>query len=104
MEDVTKASGFPATPEADVLRVYTTRPDTLYGATYMVVAPEHPIVDQITTDENRDAVIEYRRQAGLKSELDRTEPAKEKTGVFTAAYATTDQRNNRFQSGSPIMS
>ncbi|MEZ5942395.1 MAG: leucine--tRNA ligase [Planctomycetaceae bacterium] len=81
------ASGLPATPESNVLRVYTTRPDTLFGATYMVVAPEHPLVDQITTDAQRDAVHAYREKAALKSDLDRTDLAKEKTGVFTGAYA-----------------
>ncbi|MCA8994213.1 MAG: leucine--tRNA ligase, partial [Planctomycetaceae bacterium] len=82
-----QASGFPATPEPNVLRVYTTRPDTLFGATYMVVAPEHPLVDQITTDAQRDAVNAYREKAALKSDLDRTDLAKEKSGVFTGAYA-----------------
>jgi leucyl-tRNA synthetase len=80
-------SGYPARPEENVLRVYTTRPDTLYGATYMVVAPEHPIVARITTDEQRDAVVDYCETASRKSELDRTDLAKEKTGVFTGAYA-----------------
>lgn len=81
------AHGLPATPEPNVLRVYTTRPDTLFGATYMVVAPEHPIVDSITSPAQRDAVEEYRRKASLKSDLDRTDLAKEKSGVFTGAYA-----------------
>jgi leucyl-tRNA synthetase len=61
-------SGYPAEPEADVLRVYTTRPDTLFGATYMVVAPEHPIVERITTAEQRMAVEAYRAQAARKSD------------------------------------
>ncbi|MGE0378868.1 MAG: leucine--tRNA ligase, partial [Planctomycetaceae bacterium] len=89
------ASGFPAKPEPNVLRVYTTRPDTLFGATYMVVAPEHPIVDRITTDEQRAAVDEYRRKASLKSDLDRTDLAKEKTGVFTGAYAVNPVNGER---------
>ena len=88
-------SGLPADPEPEVLRVYTTRPDTLFGATYMVVAPEHPIVDSITTDEQREAVSEYRRKAGLKSDLDRTDLAKEKTGVFTGAYAVNPVNEER---------
>jgi len=71
----------------EVIRVYTTRPDTLFGATYMVLAPEHPLVEQITTDEHRDAVNEYVRQAARKSELERMAETKEKTGVFTGAYA-----------------
>lgn len=74
-------------PDDDVLRVYTTRPDTLFGATYMVVAPEHPFVEKITSAEQKTAVDEYVRQASFKSDLDRTELAKEKTGVFTGAYA-----------------
>ncbi|MFG0333689.1 MAG: leucine--tRNA ligase, partial [Maioricimonas sp. JB049] len=80
-------SGRPATPEENVLRVYTTRPDTLFGATYMVVAPEHPMLERITTPEQQSAVEEYVRQASLKSDLDRTDLAKEKTGVFTGAHA-----------------
>ena len=79
--------GFPEDQEADVLRVYTTRPDTLYGATYMVLAPEHPFVDRLTSDEQKAAVDTYRKQAALKSDLDRTDLAKEKTGVFTGSYA-----------------
>ncbi|QDT63040.1 leucine--tRNA ligase [Calycomorphotria hydatis] len=79
--------GFPKTPEENVIRVYTTRPDTLFGATYMVLAPEHPLVDSITTDEQKEEIEKYRRAASFKSDLDRTELAKEKTGVFTGAYA-----------------
>ncbi|MEX1094892.1 MAG: leucine--tRNA ligase [Planctomycetales bacterium] len=79
--------GFVESPRNDVLRVYTTRPDTLYGATYMVLAPEHPFVDRLTTPENRIKVEAYRRQAALKSDLDRTDLAKEKTGVFTGSHA-----------------
>jgi leucyl-tRNA synthetase len=79
--------GFPEKPDADAIRVYTTRPDTLFGATYMVLAPEHPLVDRITTPEQREAVVAYRNQAARKSDLDRTDLAKEKTGVFTGAYA-----------------
>ncbi len=81
-------SGWPAEPAADVLRVYTTRPDTLYGATYMVIAPEHPFVDRLTTAEQKTAVQDYRHKASMKSDLDRTELAKEKSGVFTGSYAT----------------
>ncbi|MBR2625165.1 MAG: leucine--tRNA ligase [Lentisphaeria bacterium] len=67
--------------------VYTTRPDTLFGATYMVLAPEHPLVDKLTTDDCREAVDAYRKAASLKSDLARTEST-EKTGAFTGAYAT----------------
>ncbi|SDI58101.1 leucyl-tRNA synthetase [Actinokineospora alba] len=69
-----------------LIEVFTTRPDTLFGATYMVLAPEHPLVDVITTAEHIDAVAEYRRVAVNKSDLDRQE-SKEKTGVFTGAHA-----------------
>ena len=75
------------------LRVYTTRPDTLFGATYMVIAPEHPYVEQLTTTENKTAVQKYVRQASLKSDLDRTELAKEKTGVFTGSFAINPVNN-----------
>ncbi|HEY1068101.1 MAG TPA: leucine--tRNA ligase [Pirellulales bacterium] len=78
---------FPAIPGHDVLRIYTTRPDTLFGATYMVVAPEHPFVDRLTTPEQADAVSAYRQAAAAKSELDRTSLAKTKSGVFTGSYA-----------------
>jgi leucyl-tRNA synthetase len=69
------------------IRVFTTRPDTLFGATYMVLAPEHPLMDQITTPEQRSAVKAYQDEAARKSDLERTELAKKKTGVFTGAYA-----------------
>lgn len=69
------------------LEVFTTRPDTIFGATYLVLAPEHPRVDEITTPECRKAVDEYRSQAKLKSELERTALEKQKTGVFTGGYA-----------------
>lgn len=69
------------------IRVYTTRPDTLYGATYMVVAPEHPLVDKITTADRAQEVQEYCKAASFKSDRDRTEGDKQKTGVFTGAYA-----------------
>lgn len=69
------------------VRVYTTRPDTLFGATYMVLAPEHPLVDTITLPEHREAVAAYRQKATAKSDLDRTELNTEKSGQFTGAYA-----------------
>jgi leucyl-tRNA synthetase len=75
--------GFPD----EKLTVFTTRPDTLFGATYCVLAPEHPLVDRITADAQRQAVNEYREQTARKSDLERTDLAKEKTGVFTGAYA-----------------
>ncbi|HFI0735911.1 TPA: leucine--tRNA ligase [Streptococcus suis] len=67
--------------------VFTTRPDTLFGATYAVLAPEHDLVDSITSPEQAEAVSEYKRQASLKSDLARTDLAKDKTGVWTGAYA-----------------
>jgi leucyl-tRNA synthetase len=69
------------------IRVFTTRPDTLYGATYMVLAPEHSLVEQIVTEEQWLAVRDYRERTGRKSDLERTELSKEKTGVFTGAFA-----------------
>jgi len=72
---------------AKKIRVFTTRPDTLYGATYMVLAPEHPLVSQIATAEQKAAVEKYVREASSKSDLARTDLAKDKSGVFTGAYA-----------------
>jgi len=69
------------------IRVFTTRPDTLFGATYMVLSPEHELVDTITTPEYREAVKRYQAEAARKSDLERTELQKKKTGVFTGGYA-----------------
>lgn len=69
------------------LEIYTTRPDTLFGATYMVLSPEHPYVERITTEKQKAAVAAYVEDAARKSDLERTDLAKEKTGVFTGAYA-----------------
>jgi leucyl-tRNA synthetase len=77
-----KVDGFDET-----IRVFTTRPDTLFGATYMVLSPEHRLVDIITTKDKKDAVKKYREEAARKSDLDRTDLAKEKTGEPTGAYA-----------------
>jgi leucyl-tRNA synthetase len=76
-------AGLPGEP----IRVFTTRPDTLFGATYMVLAPEHPLVDRIVTPVQKAAVAAYRDAAGRKSDLERTELQKEKTGVPTGAFA-----------------
>ena len=73
--------------------VFTTRCDTLFGATYCVMAPEHKLVDEITTDEQREKVEEYKRICASKSDLERTELNKEKTGVFTGAYAINPVNN-----------
>ena len=70
-----------------VITVFTTRPDTLYGATYMVLSPEHKLVHEITTSEQGAAVEQYKQFAATRSDLERTELAKEKTGVFTGGYA-----------------
>ena len=67
--------------------VFTTRPDTLFGATYAVLAPEHKLVQKITTPEQKQAVEKYLEEVTSKSDLERTDLAKEKTGVFTGAYA-----------------
>ena len=77
------------------LTVFTTRPDTLFGATYMVLAPEHRIVDELTTEEQWPAVREYREKTARKSDLERTELAKEKSGVFTGAYALNPVNGER---------
>ena len=71
----------------EALEIYTTRPDTLFGATYMVLSPEHPLVEKITTIEQKQAAITYIEAAARKSDLERTDLAKEKTGVFSGAYA-----------------
>ncbi|MEJ8304180.1 leucine--tRNA ligase [Saccharibacillus sacchari] len=69
------------------IAVFTTRPDTLYGATYCVLAPEHPLVEKITTEHEKDAVKAYQEKASHKSDLERTDLNKDKSGVFTGAYA-----------------
>ncbi|BDR56385.1 leucine--tRNA ligase [Xylocopilactobacillus apis] len=71
----------------DEIQVFTTRPDTLFGATYMVLSPEHPLVDKITTSDQKSDVESYKEKIASKSDLERTDLNKEKTGVFTGAYA-----------------
>jgi leucyl-tRNA synthetase len=78
---------FPIDSRAEKIRVFTTRPDTLFGATYMVLSPEHALVDPIAAHEQKQAVAEYKRIAAGKSDLERTDLAKTKTGVFTGAFA-----------------
>ncbi len=80
-------AGYPSKPDEQVLRIYTTRPDTLFGATYMVIAPEHPFVQRLSMPEQAEAVRAYCEKATRKSDLDRTDLAKDKTGVFTGSYA-----------------
>ncbi|HZX54754.1 MAG TPA: class I tRNA ligase family protein, partial [Ilumatobacteraceae bacterium] len=72
---------------AGPITVFTTRPDTLFGATFMVLAPEHPLVDSLTTPERRAAVAQYRHQAATKKDIDRQDDTREKTGVATGSYA-----------------
>jgi leucyl-tRNA synthetase len=79
------SQGGGARPEK--IRIFTTRPDTLYGATYMVLAPEHALVESLAAPEQRDAVMAYRAEVASKSDMDRTALAKKKTGVFTGSYA-----------------
>jgi leucyl-tRNA synthetase len=82
-------------PALGDLKIFTTRPDTLFGCTYMVVAPEHPLVPALTTAAQREAVEAYRRQAAGKSDLDRTDLAKDKSGVFTGSYAINPVNRQR---------
>ena len=77
------------------IEVFTTRPDTLFGATYMVLSPEHPLVSEITAPDRVSDVETYRREAGSKSDLERTELTKEKTGVFTGAFARNPVNGER---------
>jgi leucyl-tRNA synthetase len=88
-EGVEIAFGLDA-PDVDEreLRVFTTRPDTIFGVTFMVLAPEHPLVDQITTPDHKAEVEAYVEQARRQSEIERTSTEREKTGVFTGAYCT----------------
>lgn len=79
----------------DSFTVFTTRPDTLFGATYCVLAPEHPLVQKITTPEQKQAVENYIEEVSRKSDLERTDLAKEKTGVFTGAYAINPANNEK---------
>jgi leucyl-tRNA synthetase len=77
------------------VRVFTTRPDTLYGGTFLVLAPEHSLVDLIVTEEQWPAVREYREKTARKSDLERADLSKEKTGVFTGAYAINPATNEK---------
>ena len=88
-------TGLPEEAGAEVLRVYTTRPDTLFGATYMVIAPEHPFVERLTSAEQREAVSAYQAQAAAKSDLDRTDLAKVKTGVYSGSDAINPVNEKR---------
>jgi leucyl-tRNA synthetase len=78
-----------------VLRIFTTRPDTMFGATYMVIAPEHSLFDQLVTDEQRVECEAYREAAARKSDLERAELSKQKTGIFTGSYALNPANGER---------
>ena len=78
-------------------QAFTTRPDTLFGVSYLVLAPEHSLVDKIVSDSQKEAVDFYREQVALKSDLERTSLAKEKTGVFTGAYAIHPVTGNKLE-------
>ena len=81
------ASGFAADPGDEALRIYTTRPDTLYGATYMVIAPEHRLVEKLTTEGQKDVVQDYLEKTAARSDRERQQQSKDKTGVFSGSFA-----------------
>ena len=81
--------------EQEIIRVFTTRPDTLYGVTYMVLAPEHPLVEKITTSGQKKQVDEYIKISSRQSEIERTSTIREKTGVFTGAFAVNPVNGER---------
>lgn len=83
------------TEQGDPIEIFTTRPDTLWGATFMVLAPEHPLVDKITSADQSDAVLIYREAAKRLTDIDRETADREKTGVFTGAYAINPVNNAR---------
>ena len=83
------------TEEGDEIPIFTTRPDTLWGATFMVLAPEHPLVDKITTKEQQNGVKEYREAAERLNDIQREATDREKTGVFTGAYAINPVNDER---------
>ncbi|GKS65197.1 leucine--tRNA ligase [Nitrospira sp.] len=86
---------FALADQKGTIRVFTTRPDTLFGATYMVLAPEHPLVDAVVSDKQKRAVQTYREASAKKSDLQRQELEKEKTGVFTGGYAINPVNQER---------
>ncbi|MEX1012484.1 MAG: leucine--tRNA ligase [Waddliaceae bacterium] len=86
---------FPVENQKEELTVFTTRADTLFGVTFMVIAPEHPFVEALTTEVHREDVRKYQKSASLKSDLDRTDLAKGKSGVFTGSYAINPANNKK---------
>jgi len=85
------------TEQGDPLEIFTTRPDTLWGATFMVLSPEHPLVDKLTTPAQNDAVQEYKLQATRQSDIEREAVDKEKTGVFTGSFAINPVNGEKIQ-------
>ncbi|MDH3308335.1 MAG: class I tRNA ligase family protein, partial [Acidimicrobiia bacterium] len=83
------------TETGDEIVIFTTRPDTLWGATFMVLAPEHPLVEKLTSDDRRETVDAYRTAAAARSELERMETDRDKSGVFTGGYATNPVNGER---------
>jgi leucyl-tRNA synthetase len=83
------------TESGDEIEIFTTRPDTLWGATFMVMSPEHPLVDKVTTPEHKAAVDEYKLQAGRQTDIEREATDREKTGVFTGGYAVNPVNSER---------
>jgi leucyl-tRNA synthetase len=94
-EVVFRVAGADGLPGHDEIKVFTTRPDTLYGATYMVLSPEHHLVESLTTPAQEEAVRAYQAAARRKSDLERTDLAKEKTGAFTGAFAVNPTNNEK---------
>ena len=90
-----KTAPFGDDKSSDPIEIFTTRPDTLWGATFMVFSPEHPLVDKITAPEHKDAVEAYKQQAARQSDIEREATDKEKTGVFTGAYAINPVNDER---------
>jgi len=86
---------FPLASLSEELEIFTTRPDTIFGVTFMVIAPEHPLVAKITTDDCRTTIQAYQEKAAQKSDLARQEETKEKTGVFTGGYAINPLTNEK---------
>jgi leucyl-tRNA synthetase len=95
--EVSFALAEPTADGTDEIRVFTTRPDTLFGVTFMVLAPEHPLVDQITSDEQRSSVDAYVEQARHATEIERQSTDREKTGVFTGSYCVNRMNGERVQ-------
>ncbi|MBG7609976.1 MAG: leucine--tRNA ligase [Anaerolineae bacterium] len=84
-----------STEDGDPLEVFTTRPDTLWGATFMVLAPEHPLVDKLTTDDHQAAILAYKLEASRQTDIERESVEKEKTGVFSGSYAINPVNDER---------